>query len=82
MVNTTHAHRRKPGSTVEVMNVHAMSRANRIVTAASIPLVALADDGYVKAVAAAARQLVTERFLLQEDADRYVEAAKASDVLR
>jgi hypothetical protein len=38
--------------------------------------------GYVKAVAAATRQLVAERFLLQEDADRYVEAAKASDVLR
>ncbi len=38
--------------------------------------------GYVKAVAAAARQLVKERFLLQEDADRYIEAAKVSDVLR
>ena len=38
--------------------------------------------GYVKAVAAAARQLVKERFLLQEDADRYIEAAKGSDVLR
>jgi hypothetical protein len=38
--------------------------------------------GYVNAVAAAARRLVKERFLLQEDADRYVEAAKAGDVLR
>jgi alpha/beta hydrolase family protein len=38
--------------------------------------------GYVNAVAAAARQLVKNRFLLQEDADRYIEAAKASDVLR
>ncbi len=38
--------------------------------------------GYVNAVAAAARKLVTERFLLQEDADRYIEAAKVSDVLR
>ena len=33
-------------------------------------------------VAAAARELVKERFLLQEDADRYIKAAKASDVLR
>jgi hypothetical protein len=38
--------------------------------------------GYVNAVAAAARQLVKERFLLQEDADRYIEAAKVSDLLR
>ncbi len=38
--------------------------------------------GYANAVAAAARQLVKERFLLQEDADRYIEAAKVSDVLR
>lgn len=39
-------------------------------------------DGYVRAVAAAARQLATERFLLQEDVDRYIAAAKTSDVLR
>ena len=30
----------------------------------------------------AARELVEERFLLQEDADRFVAAAKASDVLK
>jgi hypothetical protein len=38
--------------------------------------------GYVKAVTAATRQLVKDRFLLQEDADKYIEAAKTSDVLR
>jgi len=32
--------------------------------------------GYVKAVEAAARALVGERFLLQEDADRYIKAAR------
>jgi hypothetical protein len=32
--------------------------------------------GFVKAVEAATRALVTERFLLQEDADRYVQAAR------
>jgi hypothetical protein len=34
--------------------------------------------GFVKAVEEAARALVAERFLLQEDADRYVAAARAS----
>ena len=38
-------------------------------------------DGFVKAVDEAARRLVKERFLLQEDADRYVEAARAADAL-
>ena len=35
-------------------------------------------DAYVAKLTAAAQQLVAERLLLQEDADRYVEAAKAS----
>jgi hypothetical protein len=35
--------------------------------------------GFVRAVEAGAKTLVKERFLLQEDADRYVAAAKASD---
>jgi hypothetical protein len=38
-------------------------------------------DGFVRAVEEAARRLVKERFLLQEDADRYVEAARAADAL-
>ena len=38
-------------------------------------------DGYVKAVDAATRKLVQERFLLQEDADRYIRDAKASGML-
>jgi hypothetical protein len=33
-------------------------------------------DGFVKAVSAAAQKLVQQRFLLREDADRYIEAAK------
>jgi hypothetical protein len=36
--------------------------------------------GFVRAVEAGAKALVRDRFLLQEDADRYVAAAKASDV--
>ena len=39
-------------------------------------------DGYVKAVRQAARKLVKEGFLLQEDADRFIREAEASDVLR
>lgn len=34
------------------------------------------QSGFVKAVEAAARALVSERFLLQEDADRYIQAAR------
>src|SRR5207237_3297057 len=36
------------------------------------------NAGFVKAVEAAARKLVRERFLLQEDAERYIEAARAA----
>jgi hypothetical protein len=39
-------------------------------------------DGYVKAVAKAARKLARERFLLEEDVERFVAAAEASVVLR
>ncbi|GAC1542325.1 MAG: alpha/beta hydrolase domain-containing protein [Myxococcales bacterium] len=39
-------------------------------------------EGYVEAVASAAHQLVRERFLLDEDASRFVREAEASDVLR
>jgi hypothetical protein len=35
--------------------------------------------GFVKAVEEASRTLVRERFLLQEDADRYIQAAKGSE---
>jgi hypothetical protein len=38
--------------------------------------------GFVSAVHAAAQQLVRERFLLQVDADGFINAAEASDVLR
>lgn len=38
--------------------------------------------GYVAAVAAAARQLQAQRFLLPDDVRRYAEEAEASDVLR
>ena len=36
-------------------------------------------QGYVDAVETAAAELVHERFLLQEDADRFISDAKASD---
>ncbi len=38
--------------------------------------------GYVKAVRKGAKDLMKEGFLLQEDADRFISAAEASDVLR
>ena len=38
--------------------------------------------GFVKAVAKAAQELVHERFLLQDDANTFIQAAQASDVLR
>ena len=37
-------------------------------------------EGFVRAVEQAAKALVESRFLLQEDADRFIAAAKASDV--
>jgi len=39
-------------------------------------------EGYVRAVEKAARDLIRERLLLQEDADRFIDAAQASSVLR
>jgi hypothetical protein len=39
-------------------------------------------DGFVRAVRQAAHKLVLERFLLQEDADGFVDAAEDSDILR
>ena len=39
-------------------------------------------QGFVKAVSRAARELVTERFMLEEDANAFISAAQASDVLR
>ncbi|HEU5393938.1 MAG TPA: alpha/beta hydrolase domain-containing protein [Candidatus Methylomirabilis sp.] len=38
--------------------------------------------GFVKAVEKAAKHLVKEGFLLEEDAEKYIQAAEASDVLR
>ena len=39
-------------------------------------------EGYVEAVRAAAARAVSERFLLQEDADALIAQAAASNVLR
>jgi hypothetical protein len=39
-------------------------------------------EGFVKAVEHAAKKLVHERFLLEEDAETFIRAAEASDVLR
>jgi hypothetical protein len=39
-------------------------------------------EGYVKAVSKAAKKLMHEGFLLQEDADRFIREAAASNVLR
>ena len=39
-------------------------------------------EGFVRAVRQAAQQLVSERFLLQTDAEGFINAAEASNVLR
>jgi len=39
-------------------------------------------DGYVKAVAKAARKLQKDGFLVEEDVQRFVDEAEASSVLR
>ncbi|OLC12910.1 MAG: hypothetical protein AUH29_14685 [Candidatus Rokubacteria bacterium 13_1_40CM_69_27] len=39
-------------------------------------------DGYVRAVEHAAKKLMHEGFLIEEDADRFISAGEASDVLR
>jgi hypothetical protein len=39
-------------------------------------------EGYVRAVKHAAHQLMRERFLIEEDADRFIQAAEASNVLK
>jgi len=39
-------------------------------------------DGFVRAVTKAASELVEERFLLEEDANLFIDAARKSDVLR
>jgi Alpha/beta hydrolase domain len=39
-------------------------------------------EGYVRHVERAVRMLVRERLLLEDDAERYIQAAEASDVLR
>lgn len=63
----------------------ARTRAERL--ASGDPRLSLEErytnhEGFVSAVRAAARDLVSERFLLQVDADGFVAAAEASDVLR
>jgi hypothetical protein len=63
----------------------AKTRAERL--AAGDPRLSIEErygthDGYVARVKAAATHLVNERFLLQDDADRLVEEAEKSAVLR
>ncbi len=63
----------------------ADSKAERLVT--GDPRKSLEErykdhDGFVKAVKKAAKDLVKERFLLEEDAQKFIQAAEDSDVLR
>ena len=63
----------------------AKTRAERL--ASADPRLSLEEryethDGYVEAVASAARQLMEERLLLEEDVQRYENEAANSDVLR
>jgi hypothetical protein len=63
----------------------ATTKAERL--ANSDPRISLKErykdhQGYVNAVEKAAAELVHERFLLQEDADRFISDAKASSVLK
>jgi hypothetical protein len=39
-------------------------------------------QGFVRAVRRATRELVQERFMLEEDANTLIDAAEASDILR
>ena len=39
-------------------------------------------DGYVQAVATAARQLMTQRLLLEEDVQQYIDEAASSNILK
>jgi hypothetical protein len=62
----------------------AKTRADRV--ASGDPRLSLEErysdkDGFVRAVELASQELVRKRFLLQEDADRFIAAAKASDLL-
>jgi hypothetical protein len=38
-------------------------------------------EGFVRAVRQAAKELVAERFMLEEDANAFISAAQASDIL-
>jgi hypothetical protein len=40
------------------------------------------DKEYVRAVEHAAKQLVQERFLIEEDAQHYIQAAEANNILK
>jgi hypothetical protein len=63
----------------------AVTKAQRI--AAGDPRESLEEryrdhHGYVAAVRKAAKELMSEGFLLEEDADRFIRSAEASSVLR
>lgn len=58
----------------------APTRASSVAHALGLEWQAYTRDGFVRAVEAATQRLVDERFLLQEDADRYVNAARESDL--
>jgi hypothetical protein len=63
--------------------VHENRPNRRILNCESIRVAELTTSCQTSAkVATGAGQLVKERFLLQEDADRHIEAAKVSAVLR
>jgi hypothetical protein len=78
----------RPGNLCSLSGTYvpfAKTRAERL--ASGDPRKSLAEryknhDGYVKAVEKAARKLVHDRLLLEEDVQRYIDAAAASDVLR
>ena len=63
----------------------ASTKAERLAT--GDPRLSVAEryktqDGFVRAVREAARELVRERFLLQVDADAFISAAQASNILK
>ena len=63
----------------------AKTKAERLAAADPRPSLEeryVSHDAYVTRVKAAAARLVTERFLLQDDADRLIAQAERSDVLR
>jgi len=73
---------RRPNSLARSSIVTAAERAAKNDPRKSLEERYKDHDGFVKAVEHAAKKLVHEGFLLEEDANTFISAAEASDVLQ